>query len=81
MRRQQRLDPIKQLRTGQQVEHRVGVRVARVVANTLLLPRRRAMIRMHVGWLLGWLLWFRNFQLTIRAGQPLFFSVYQPVGA
>jgi hypothetical protein len=28
------------------------------------------MVRMHVGWLLGWLLLFRNFKLTSRVSQP-----------
>jgi len=72
--RQQRLDPVKPLRTGQQIEHRTGVRVARMTAYTLLLPCRRAVARMHGGWLLGWLLRIRNLQPTIRASQPPRFS-------
>ena len=72
--RQQCLDPVKQLRPGQQIEHRIRIRVARVMAHTLLLPAHRAMARMHGGWLLGWLLLFRNFQPTIRDSQPSRFS-------
>ena len=37
---QQRLDLIQQVRTGQQIEHRVGMRAARINADTFLLPRR-----------------------------------------
>ena len=41
-----------------------------MMADALLLPRSGAMARMHVGWLLGWLLWIRNLQPIIRASQP-----------
>lgn len=41
-----------------------------MTANPLLLPRCRALASMHVGWLLGWLLWSRNLQPIIRVGRP-----------
>ncbi len=44
------------------------------MANTSLLSRGWAMVRMHLGRLLGWLLWSRNLQPTIRVSQPPGFS-------
>jgi hypothetical protein len=54
--RQQRFDPIKQLRAGEQIEHGVEIRAADTVLDTLLLPAAWAMARIHLGWILGWLL-------------------------
>ena len=67
---QGRLDPLQQLGASQQVEHCGGVGTAGMAANALLLPRYRALASMHVGGLLGRLLWSRNLQRTIRDGQP-----------
>ena len=68
------LNPIEQLRPGQQVEKREGVGVAGVVADARLLPAARALARIHLGWLSVWLLIrCHSLQPTIRSGQPPFF--------
>ena len=74
MSRQQRLDPIEQLRAGQQIEHRVGIGIARALADTSLLSRDTTIDTMRGGWLLGWWLRCRNLQPTIRPSQPPRFS-------
>ena len=47
--------------------------------NTSLLLLSPTLVSMHVGWLLGWLLWCRNLQPITRGGQPSIFQQYQTV--
>src|SRR5450759_3705055 len=53
MSRQQRLDLVQQFRPRQQIEERIRIAIASMLANTSLLPHTRTGIRMHLGWLLG----------------------------
>jgi len=64
------LDAIEPLRSGQQIEHRTGIRVVHILADALLLHRGKTLVGMPVGWLLRWSLWCSDFQLAISANQP-----------
>ena len=68
--RQPAFYPIQWLRTGQQIEYRVGIGVACRVDNTSLLPYTKVLATMHPGWLIGWLLWCCNLQPITRASKP-----------
>lgn len=57
---EQSVDVFESLRSGEQVKQRLAARGPDVMFNALRLPRSRAMVRIHLGWILGWLLWIRN---------------------
>jgi hypothetical protein len=70
---QQRFDFVKQVRASEQIEKRVGIAVAGMVADTPLLRGIRTLIRMHLGWLLksdGWFFATPPYHLS----QPSFIS-------
>lgn len=50
---QQGLDIVEQLRSGEQIEERVGIGALALGENVTLLPRGGTLTRMHVGWALG----------------------------
>jgi hypothetical protein len=68
--RQQLLDGFEQLRPRQHIEHADGIGLGRCLTHAPLLPNGMGLARMHLGWLLGWLLWSRNLRPIIRGGQP-----------
>ena len=59
---------------GQEVEEGAGIGVVGMIEDTLLLPHRGALVRMHGGWLPGWSVGFVAYNLPPLPAFPKLFS-------